>query len=405
MAGTRTTALVYVRKSVVRNAADEVGPERQRHNCIAEAERHGWSVEVYEDAQGHSSGRNERRSGWLSLKAQLDRPDVAAVIVERVARASRSIKDLFTLIDALEERGISLISLRERVDTSTAIGRAFVGLIAVLNQFESDIASERMAENIAYKKEHKGRHWGLTPFGCEREGPDRVLVPSNEAATVGGVWRGYHEALTRCYEWYVESSASLGVLREKLNDAGYRFRDRRGEPRPFTEDDVRRLLALNRVYAGYILDGRAKDGAAVTREGSHSPILPVALCDRVAERREERALSIPARFRERHGPGRIYLLSDFLNCGACGKKMIGQWQDGRKWYRHRRRKGSCPEKGQARADVLEPQVFALLEGFTMPEELKARIVAEVERKSALAGSPSGSASGASCSETGEGWTT
>jgi len=382
----RKTALIYVRRSVVRNSSDEISPERQRAICIAEAERQGWTPEIYEDAEGHRSGRTEQRPGWLRLKAQLDRPDVAAVIVESLSRASRSIKDLFTLIDDLEKRQITMISIKERVDTSTAMGRAFVGFIAVLNQFESDIASERMADNIAYKRRNKGRHWGLTPFGCEREGPDRVLVPSKEGATVNGVWRGYHEALRVCYEWYAEGTESLATLCDRLNEAGYRFRDRRGAPRLFTEDDVRRLLAAHRLYAGYVLDGRAKDGVSVLREGSHAPILPVELCDWVAGRLEERS-HLAGRFKGRHGPGRVYLLSDLLYCAACGQRMVGQWQDGKPWYRHHRRKEDCPAKGQVRCDVLDTQVFALLEGFKMPEELKARIMAEVERRAALAGRP------------------
>ena len=385
---TPRTALIYVRKSLVRNKADEISPERQRANCTREAEQQGWACEVYEDTEGHRSGRTEQRPGWLALKAQLGRPDVVAVIVERLARASRSIKDLFTMIDQLEQRGIVLISLRERVDTSTAMGLAYVGFIALLNQFESDIASERMAENIAYKREHKGRHWGLTPFGCERVGPDRVLVPSTEGAEVNGIWRGYHEALRKCYEWYIEGTESLATLRDRLNDAGYRFRNRWGEPRLFTEDDVRRLLAAHRLYAGYVLDGRAKDGASVLRKGSHDPILLMKLCDRVAERLAERS-SLAKRFKGRHGPGRTYLLSDLLYCAACGQKMIGYHQDGKKWYRHRRRKGDCPAKGQTTCDLLDAQVFALLEGFRMPEELKDRITAEVERRSSLTGKPEG----------------
>lgn len=274
-----------------------------------------------------------------------------------------------------------LISLKERVDTSSAMGRAFVGLMAVLNQFESDIASERMTANIAYKREAKGRHWGLTPFGCEREGPDCVLVPSQEGAEVGGVRRGYHEALRVCYEWYAEGSESLESLAGRLNVAGYRFRNRWGEPRPFTEGDVRRLVAAHRLYAGYVLDGRAKDNAVTVREGSHAPILPVELCDRVAERLVERS-SLAVRFRARHGPARTYLLSDVLYCAACGERMVGQWQDGKGWYRHLQHKGGCPAKGQVRCDVLDGALFGLLAGFRVPETLKQKIHSDVERRAA-----------------------
>lgn len=80
------TALLYIRHSVVKDRADEVSPERQRANCIAEAERQGWSYELYEDAEGHRSGRTEQRPGWQALKAQLGRPDMAAVVVESLSK-------------------------------------------------------------------------------------------------------------------------------------------------------------------------------------------------------------------------------------------------------------------------------------------------------------------------------
>jgi hypothetical protein len=66
-------------------------------------------------------------------------------------------------------------------------------------------------------------------------------------------WRGYHDALARCYAWYIEGTASNRNLSDRLNAAGYRFRDRNGIPRAFNENDVRRLLDANRLYAGYLL--------------------------------------------------------------------------------------------------------------------------------------------------------
>ncbi len=63
--GTRRVALIYVRKSVVRNKSDEVSPERQAALCVEEAQRHGWTVEVYRDAEGHRSGGSEKhRPEW-----------------------------------------------------------------------------------------------------------------------------------------------------------------------------------------------------------------------------------------------------------------------------------------------------------------------------------------------------
>lgn len=383
---------------MVRTAIDAVSPERQRASCLVESERHSYIAELYEDAEGHRSGRSEKgRPAWLALKARLADPDVAAVIVESLSRASRSVKDLANLVEELNARGITLISLKEQIDTSTAMGRAFIGFIAVMNQFESDIASERMAMTITYKRAAKGQHFGLTPFGCTRDvQDDGALRPTSEgvwwignACVVGtrnaapfidnarAQWRGYHDALWRCYEWYAQGGESNLTLCRRLNAEGYCYRDRWGRPRAFTEDDVRRLLAGHRLYAGYVLTGRAKDKAGVLREANFAPILPRDLCDQVAAMLESRRGLVGHLISSRH-KGRLYLLGDLLYCGACGQKMGGYYQDGKAFYRHQRAK-RCTGCGQVLAQVLDDQVQEYLQRFTVPEDLKEHIIATANR--------------------------
>jgi DNA invertase Pin-like site-specific DNA recombinase len=376
---------------MVRTKTDAVSPERQRANCRAEAERRGFIAEFYEDAEGHKSGRQEKgRPAWLSLKAQLDRPDVAAVIVESLSRASRSVKDLANIVEELNARDLALISLKETIDTSTAMGRAFVGFIAVMNQFESDITSERMAMTIAFKRNSKGQHFGFTPFGCERNvTADGALVPSRAGVWVVGdhaivgardippikpgtsaEWRGYHDALARCYEWYIEGTASNRNLSDRLNAAGYRFRDRNGIPRAFNENDVRRLLDANRLYAGYLLAGRAKEHRdAVIREANYAPILPRELCDGVANVQHARSV-FGSTFAGRQSPN-DYLLSNLIYCGACGAKMGGIVQDGKAYYRHVRAR-RCNET-RVRVETLDAQVLERLNQFAVPAKMKERI--------------------------------
>lgn len=371
----RNIALCYVRRSFIDK--DDSGTldsvTRQQFNVLAEATRRGWIPEAYADAEGHRSGRYEHtRPSWLELKAQLDRPDVCAVIVESLSRASRSVKDLFNFLAELDARGIALISLKEQIDTSSAMGRAFVGFIAVMNQFESDIASERMSASIEYKKTKKGRHWGRTPFGCERAGDDHILIPSKDGATVDGIWRGYHEALLKCYEWYGNGDIGFTQLVDRLNESGYRFRDRNGHARAFNRDDVRRMLDANRIYAGYVFNGAAKDRPTEIYKGSHAPILPVELCDRVNEMLGARQSLVP-QFVGRPPIQRTYVLTPQLYCAGCGQQMTGYFQDGQRWYRHERAKKNCTAKGQFAAEGLEQQVIDCLAVFNMPDVLKERI--------------------------------
>ncbi len=213
-----------------------------------------------------------------------------------------------------------------------------------------------------------------------------MLIPSKDGVQIDGMWRGYHEALTRCYERYAEGEVSIVRLMRRLNSAGYRFRDRDGKPRLFDEWDVRRILDANRIYAGYVIMGRAKDRPDELIKGSHKPILPVSLCDRVAEVLRERN-EYAANFKGRHGTKKVYLLSDVLYCGACGHRMAGLFQDGTQWYRHERSKCDCPSKGQVKAEMLEAQIMERMHEFEVPEQMKERIRFLVERMIEQAGQP------------------
>jgi len=95
---------------------------------------------IYGDTK---SGITESREGWDNLMGYI-RPGDTIVITE-LSRMTRSLMHLLRLVQELEEMQISLVSLRENIDTSTATGRAFVAIMGVINQLERELKSERAA--------------------------------------------------------------------------------------------------------------------------------------------------------------------------------------------------------------------------------------------------------------------
>jgi DNA invertase Pin-like site-specific DNA recombinase/Skp family chaperone for outer membrane proteins len=385
----RNRALIYIRKSIVRNEADTVSPERQREACREEARRHGWVVgegDVYADAEGHQSGRDDQRPDWQRLRRRLRHDEsIAAVIVESLSRASRSVRSFFEFVEELRARGVGLVSLKERFDTSNAIGQAMLGFIAVVNQLESDLASERMQSNIAFKKS-RGRHWGLTPFGCRRAPGSGALGPSEETYSLDGEERRYYDALVTLYETYCTGAHGFKTLARALNADGWRFRGRQGQPRAWDEHNTRSVLMLHRVYAGWVpLDGPNKDAAthadpATWVPANYPPVLPVALCDAVqatlAERSHTWRLPEP-KVRERSEPS-PFILTGILHCAACGQRLKGYTArgasavPGRRHYRHERR-GDCPQTWHD-AEALEEGAVAILHALRLPPEVGALLV-------------------------------
>jgi len=354
----------------VRNRRDEISPERQLANCQAAADGHGWQVregDIYQDAEGHRSGRTEdHRPAWQALKNRVAiDPSVAAVVFNSLDRGSRSPKDFFNFLDLVQERGVEIVSVTEQFDTSTAIGRAFLAILMVIASLESDLASERTTSTIDYLKA-QGIHWGFTPYGYTRD-ENAVLQPNDDAAVVLAALR-----------LWIEGDRSYLNIAGRLNSEGYRWRDRDGNPIPFTRSAVRSLVANVLIYAGWVPQGRSKDivvdnvqslrDLVVLTEavpGQHTPIIDEAMADEVLRVRSSRK-----QLAVRH-EDHVYILTPLLYCAECGQRLRGKVRrTNGHVYCHR----TACNAGEGSFDLedLEAQALELL---TL--ELPAEIVADL----------------------------
>jgi DNA invertase Pin-like site-specific DNA recombinase len=82
------------------------------------------------------------------------------LVVTRVDRLARSIGDLQDIVRALKEKGVALRATEQPIDTSTAAGKAFLDMLGVFAEFETNLRRERQLEGIAQAKArgvYKGR--------------------------------------------------------------------------------------------------------------------------------------------------------------------------------------------------------------------------------------------------------
>lgn len=90
----------------------------------------------------------------------MDRPQLKAmlefaregdtIVVESFSRLSRSTKDLLLLVESMHANGIAFGSLKEKVDTSTDLGKLFLTIIAALSEFEREVVLERQSKRRCY---------------------------------------------------------------------------------------------------------------------------------------------------------------------------------------------------------------------------------------------------------------
>ncbi len=93
------------------------------------------------------------------------------LIVYSLSRLSRSTRDTLEIAEKLEKAGSDLVSLSEKIDTTTAAGKMVFRMLAVLNEFERDQISDRTKAALSYKKANKEKTGGICPFGyIEKDG-------------------------------------------------------------------------------------------------------------------------------------------------------------------------------------------------------------------------------------------
>lgn len=107
------------------------------------------------------SGRSrEGRDELNTLLAFLRAGDT--LVVTRVDRLARSIGDLQDIVRSLKAKGVSLRATEQPIDTSTAAGKAFLDMLGVFAEFETNLRKERQLEGIAQAKA-KGVYKGRKP--------------------------------------------------------------------------------------------------------------------------------------------------------------------------------------------------------------------------------------------------
>ena len=130
-------AVGYVRVSTDRQAEQGVSLEAQEAKIRAMATVQGADLlEVIID--GGESAKNLNRPGLKRLIARVESGKVEAVIIAKLDRLTRSVKDLCSLLELFEKRGVALISVAESLDTASAAGRLVITIMAAVSQWERE---------------------------------------------------------------------------------------------------------------------------------------------------------------------------------------------------------------------------------------------------------------------------
>jgi DNA invertase Pin-like site-specific DNA recombinase len=267
----RVRCAIYTRKSSEEGLQQEFNSlQAQREACEAfiTSQRHeGWVClrAGYDD--GGFSGATLDRPALQRLLADIAAGRVDILVVYKIDRLTRSLADFAKIVEILDARSASFVSVTQQFNTTSSMGRLTLNVLLSFAQFEREVIGERIRDKIAASKKKGMWMGGVPPLGYRVEDRKLVIVDS-EAELVRSIFRRYAEfGSVRLVKAELEAreikskswmSAAGRMIGGKLFSRGALY-----------------LMLRNRTYRGEIVH------KGQSYPGEHPPIIDQPLWDAV----------------------------------------------------------------------------------------------------------------------------
>ena len=313
---------LYGRVSTLRQAKVEEGGLDTQFSCMEKtvdfenekAIGETWEIVDRYREEGRS-GKDLERPEFKRLMADVQSGRINTVIVYKIDRITRSLRDFYTLWETFEQYDVQFVSLYEKFDTTTAVGRAMLKLILVFAELEREQTAERTAATMQHRAE-QGLWNGGVRLGYDLDPNNKGVLkvnPDEKEIVIKDFFK-------KCLEL-----GSAGKVVQHLAKQGIRrkqYTNRNGKSvggGPYYKQPVMNVLT-DQVYLGKIVhNGQAYPGQheAIVEED-----LFMQVQDLIRRNSETRTNALA---QEEH----VFLLQGLARCGKCGSFMTPKWSSGR----------------------------------------------------------------------------
>jgi len=363
----------YIRVSTEDQAKEGYSLEVQREQLESFAKREGLELfKVYQD--DGISGYTTERPALKELLKDAKQKKFDLVLVYKIDRFSRNLKDMLNLVDELSSYGVGFKSATEPFDTTTSAGKLMLQQLGSFAEFERNRIAERVFPGMV-KGVQQGNWQGAryAPYGYRYNKEKKLLEIDEQEAKV----------VKLIYTMFL-CDKSIFAITKYLTKKSYR--NRKGNI--FSTKLIGDILK-NRIYTGKLVWNRhyydktqkTKNGyryiknspdKIIISQGKHQSIIPDEDFEAVQEKLKTRRI-------ERRKKANDYPLSGILYCAKCNHKYLGissisNHRTGvkKRWYRCTGPYRSfirCKNKS-VKANEIESEVAEILETLLKNDKLK-----------------------------------
>lgn len=288
----------------------------------------------------------EERPGFRKLQEDYLLADESnkpfnTVAVFKIDRFARKLKVLIDVIDFFEENSIEFISATESIDTSTAFGKAMLGIMGIIAELER----ENILERTRSGKEqaiNKGTYMGANaPFGYQKDKNNLLIVLEEEAETVRKIF-GLFTTGNLTPQKIADTLQDDDILSPDASAIFYNKRkgnSRKTNPNNFWRVETIRAILSDEIYIGIRYYDKSLKGKRLPKNEwklskfKHEPIIPEPLFEFAQKRLRE--ISDRKIITQKKIDNHLYLLSGLLKCDHCMslenlKEAESSWTGGKK---------------------------------------------------------------------------
>ena len=364
-------AAVYTRKSSDEGLDQEFNSLDAQHEAccayIASQRHEGWKLIKKRFDDGGISGGTLERPALKALLADVESGLIDMIVVYKIDRLTRSLSDFAKLIDCLDAKGCSFVSVTQSFNTSSSMGRLTLNVLLSFAQFEREVTAERIRDKIAASKKKGMWMGGMVPWGYK--------VHSDPKIQSLEICEERSPDIRHVYDLYEQ----LGCLSKVKRSVDTLWPDRN-----WSRGRIYNIL-INPIYIGKI-----KHKTEVY-EGLHDAIIEQDQFDRVQAQLQKRSVikrgKHPSRGPSAYLVGKVYDETGDRLTPSKSKKSSGRVI--RYYYSNRLISGGADPTGwRLRADMLErllndiveARLTAALTQFRLAPQIKPHALVEAKNR-------------------------
>ncbi|MBN2239028.1 MAG: recombinase family protein [Dehalococcoidales bacterium] len=347
---------IYARVSTQEQATEGTSLDHQTEQLEAYCQFQGWQITGKYIDPGFT-GKDGERPGLKTLLSDAKLGVFNKVVVYKLDRLARKLRLLLEIEEKLKDNDVSLISVKETLDTSTAIGRTVFQMLGLVGEWERETIIERTISGRMQR--YKEGKWGAgaPAYGYTYNSETKSLdINEEEARIIRRIFDDYFKGRSM---WEIANQLNNDKIPTRRNGKGWR------------NTSIRDIL-INPVYKGnQIVNYRKGEARTKGKDYDTLPkdaiVIPVpAIIDEgrwniVQERRKNNKHRQPTKTNE-------WLLQGLISCGLCGYAYQSQITHGKRRYGCRGRLKYTHLDGSPRctaprinADWIEQQVWQRIE--------------------------------------------